>query len=133
MGALVSLILSVLGGWPLALVRGAWSFLAEMVKTPIGAALVAGLVCVMVGDWRGATRVEARFAVIAERAQIEAKARTDADREIAMERDRGLALSAFARASILEEIDHAPLSQPLGGDPCRFDASRVLRIRPATR
>ena len=130
MGALVSLAVSALGGWPLALAKGAWSALVEMVKTPIGAAVVAGLVCLWIGDHRGADRVETRHAAAAEHARIIAAARSEADAEIARETGRGLALSRRSIDLALEEIRNAPLPAPRPGDACVIDASRVLRIGP---
>lgn len=126
---MLSLALSALGGWPLALARGALSALLEIVQTRVGAALVAALVVWPIADHRGAARVEARHAVATERARLAAEARTEADREAAVGWSRTLVARAEARAVILEEIAHAPLPRPRPGDDCTLDPRRLRSIR----
>lgn len=130
MAAIISLALGFLGGWPVRLAKGVLGFLLETIRTPVGAALVFGAVGLAVGDWRGGDRVEARHVAAAEQARIIAEARTEADREIARETDRGLAASRRTVAALLEEIRHVPIPAPRPGDACALDASGVLRIRP---
>lgn len=122
--------LAFLGGWPLALLRAAWSALLEAVKTPLGAAVVTGLVLWPIAHHAGYAESEARHAAIAERARIEAAARTESDREIAREQDRGLAYMAAVNARLFEEIRHAPLPQPRPDGRCIVDAGDIVRIRP---
>lgn len=126
---MLSLALSALGAWPLALLRGAWSALLEAVRTPVGAAVVAALIAWPIADHRGAARVEARHTAATERARIAAEARTEVDREAAIGWSRTLAARAEARAVILEEITHAPLPSPRPGGNCTLDPRRLRLVR----
>lgn len=126
---MLSLALSALGGWPLSVLRWCWSGLLDLVRTPVGAALVAALVVWPVADHRGAARVEVRHAAASERARLAAEARTEADREAAIGWSRTLVSRAAERAAVLQEIVDVPMPAPRPGGDCSLDPRRLRRIR----
>jgi len=125
MGALLSLALSALGGWPLALIRGLWSALLDAARTPLGAAAIAGCVAWMIGHHAGWSESEAVHARAAAEARLAAEIRTKADRETARADGERLAASAAEREVRLQEIVHDPLPRPRPGGDCTLDTRRL--------
>lgn len=105
--------------------RTALSMLLEVIKTPIGAAVVTGLVVWPLAGWHGGSKVEARY----ERASAIAKARaeglTAGERRDARADEAQLVASIAARAAVYEEISHAPLPTPRPDDRGCVDGRRL--------
>lgn len=125
MTAVTAFVAARLGGLPFMALRGLSAMLWAAIKTPVGAGVLALSLGLVVGEMRGAARIEARH----RQAEAVAAARRDAyaaaDRRDAKADAAQLATAASDRRRAFEEMSDVPLPVPRPGDRGIFDGRRL--------
>lgn len=125
MTTVAAFVAARLGGWPLTVLRVLAAMLWAAIRTPVGAGVLALSLGLVVGEMRGAARIEARH----RQAEAVAAARRDAlaaaDRRDAKADAAQLAIAAGERRRAFEEMSDVPLPVPRPGDRGVYDGRRL--------